>query len=152
MSLDTEPPASRGFFDLGFRGPDGTLQGGGGFDLPQGGGGAKSDLPPLILGRGEPSTLKWQAAAWVALAAGIFVRQGLQLAAPFWTFANVKVATMVLSLVVALAILPALMRSLNQRWRRPRLAHIAAPFVFGFLLDLALGAVAKLAASPGPTS
>src|SRR4051794_18920375 len=124
------------FFDLGFRASDEVS-----IDGPERAQveptQTKSSSPPLRLGR-KKSSLKWELAAWVALAAGIFARQGLDLPVLMWRISNVRVGAAVASLVVALAVFPMMMRWLNRRRRRASLEHVAAPFAFGFFLDLAV--------------
>jgi hypothetical protein len=99
-----------------------------------------------MLGR-KRSTLVWEIAAWVAAAAGIFARQGLDLPVLVWNISNVSPGAAVASIVVALAVFPMMMRWLNRRRRRASLEHVAAPFAFGFFLDLAVIAATKLPAS-----
>jgi hypothetical protein len=50
-------------------------------------------------------------------------------------------------LVVGLAVFPMMMRWINRRRRRAGLEHVAVPFAFGFFLDLALVAAARLPSS-----
>jgi hypothetical protein len=138
-------PGRRGFFDLGFREPDVV-------DRPEtadpslGLGPVVVGPPPLMLGR-KKSTLGWDIAAWLAVAAGIFARQGLDLPALVWKISNVSPGAVVASVVVGLAVFPMMMRWLNRRRRRASLEHVAAPFAFGFFLDLAVVAAVRIPAS-----
>jgi hypothetical protein len=99
-----------------------------------------------MLGR-KKSTLQWQIAAWLAVAAGIFSRQGLKLPDMVWLLSNINIGTAIGSVVVGLAVFPMMMRWLNRRRRRAGLEHIAGPFAFGFFLDLAVLAATKIPAS-----
>jgi hypothetical protein len=130
---------SMGHFDLGFRGsedPDISAA------LPN----TEGERPPLMLGP-RKSTLVWEVSAWLAVAGGIFCRQGLDLPSLVWRLSNISVGTAVASLVVALAVFPMMMRWINRRRRRASLEHIAAPFAFGFFLDLAMLALVKVPAT-----
>jgi ABC-type amino acid transport system permease subunit len=102
--------------------------------------------PPLMLG-GKKSTLPWEIAAWLLLAGGIFSRQGLDFPRLVWKLSNVSSGALVASLVVALAVFPMMMRWLNRRRRRAGFEHITAPFAFGFFVDLAVLAAAKIPAT-----
>src|SRR5262245_49459239 len=98
---------SRRYFDLGFRGPEDN---GVSVGLPN----ATGQRPPLTLGH-RKSTLVWEVSAWLAVAGGIFSRQGLDLPSLAWKLSNVSVGTAVASLVVALAVFPMMMRWINRR-------------------------------------
>jgi len=133
-----------GFFDLGFYAPDDT-----GEAEPNStgrGSSATGGPPPLMLGKTK-SPLRWEIAAWLEVAAGIFARQGLDLSALSWKTSNVNVGAAIASIVVALAVFPMAMRWLNRRRRRAGLEHVAGPFAFGFFLNLAVVGAAKIPAS-----
>jgi hypothetical protein len=100
--------ASGGYFDLGF-----TL--------------------PLQLGAKQWA---WEITAWVAVAAGMFLRQALNLPQLDWDTTKLDIGAFLAALVVGLAVFPPMMRWLNRRQRKVGLEHIALPFAFGFFLNL----------------
>lgn len=101
---------------------------------------------PLQLGK-RPKTrsqwlkVRWQIAAWLLVAIGIFVRQGLQFPPITWDVTQLNVGTFLGSLIIALAVFPWFMRWINRKRPEPSLEHAAAPFAFGFFLDLSALAI-----------
>lgn len=122
----------RNYFDLGLGGADSEA------------GNTRTQRPPLNLGRKKPQGIGWEITAWLAVAAGIFARQGLQITKLTWDLSNIRVGAGVASVVVALAVFPMMMRWFVKRTQRGTLELVAAPFAFGFFIDLAALALVRL--------
>jgi hypothetical protein len=78
----------------------------------------------------------WQVISWVLLASGIFLRQALDIPVLVWHPQNLTLGAFAASVVISFALFPVSMRQLNKFRPEPGVAQIAAPFAFGFFLDL----------------
>ena len=109
----------------------------------------ESDKPEkqLLLGpkRLSPKQTMWDIICWLLTALGIFLRQGLDLSDFSWDYNRLTGTSFAASLVISFALFPTLMRRLNRKRTRPGLEHLAAPFAFGFFLDLVKVTASKLA-------
>ena len=117
------------FFDLGF--------------FPA----AESSQLPLQLGKPRASHVRriiWEVAVWLLVACGIFFRQALSVVDAGWDVSRLSAGSFSASVVISLAVFPAVMRWINKRHQDPGIQHIAAPFAFGFFLDLAALSLIRL--------
>lgn len=108
-------------------------------------------LGAVLLGSGAlrrwvPKRLGLELGSWVLLALGIFVRQNIAIPELAWSPANLSLAGLLVSLVVAAAVFPWAMRAANRLRTGPGLEMLLVPFSLGFFLDLA--AVAAVAWIP----
>src|SRR5258708_1916560 len=103
-----------GFFRLGF--------------LPEAG---TSEDQPLLLGaRGHSKRILLEIAGWLLVAAGIFLRQGLEIVNLSWKWEQISIGAFSASCVIALAVLPSFMRWFNRRRSKVGIEHLALPFAF----------------------
>ena len=91
---------------------------------------------PLGKRTAESRAWLWTLGAWLALSAGIFLRQAILLLQMNWNFTRLSIAQASVSAVVALALLPPAMRWLNRKRTKPGMSQILASFSLGFLVDL----------------
>ena len=95
---------------------------------------------PLMLGTKQPSRRQreiWQAASWMFVTCGIFLRKGLIVTELTWMSDRLTVKAFLASAVIALAVFRPFMRWFNKYRPTFGFEHFAASFGFGFFLDLA---------------
>ena len=105
------------------------------------------DDPQIYLGGGLSwKQIAWDVISWLLLSLGIFLRQGLDLTPLSWTLERLNWGAFLASVVIALAVFRFFMKRFNRSRPVPGFEHVAAPFAFGFFLDLATLSALKLSA------
>ena len=102
---------------------------------------------PLMLGGGHTKKTRrvtWEVVAWLLVASGIFLRQGLSLPQVAWNLDRLTPGSFLASVVISLAFFPSFMRWMNRKRPQPGVAHVATPFAFGFFLDLTALALLRM--------
>jgi hypothetical protein len=102
------------------------------------------DLGFYPLELGAPKRLGWEVCAWLLLASGIFLRQGLELTSLTWHIDKLNLPRFLAAVAISFALLPSLMRWINRKRPEPGLEQVALPFTLGFFLDIAAVAAVRL--------